>query len=147
MSLQLSVVSDSRLYVDFFLVCPMLSCEICVSLSTLKKQTWNQLWLSYWCFPALFYWLCGLIFFGFSLDPHAFDACFELSFWSLVYIYRYTYKALEMFDLTQLFYGILFLNVFNISMILLLLFLYFSISWIHYKQFDHFASPKSLCCS
>lgn len=146
MSLQLIVVSDSRLYVDFFLVCSMLSCETCVSLSTLKKQTWNQLRLRYWCFPALFYWLCGLIFLGFSLVPHAFYACFDWSFWSLVYIY--TNKALEMFDLTQLFYGLLFLNVFNISMILLLLiFLYFSISWIHYKQFDHFASPKSLCCS
>lgn len=33
-----------------------------------------------------------------------------------------------MFDLTQLFYDLLFLNVFNIPMMLLLLFLYFSIS-------------------
>ena len=61
-----------------------------------------------------------------NLVPLAFYACFDWSFWSLVYIY--TNKALEMFDLTQLFYGLLFLNVFNISMILLLLFLYFSIS-------------------
>lgn len=130
----------------FEIVCGFFSSVLCVKLRNLCQSINSKKANVELVFSRAFYWLCGLIFFGFSLVPHAFYACYDWSFWSLVYIY--TNKALEMFDLTQLFYGLLFLNVFNISMILLLLiFLYFSISWIHYKQFDHFASPKSLCCS